>query len=94
MIQWLVQDHSAHPALAGGGVPAGLLTPAELTRYQSLAGDKRRRDWLLGRWTAKRLLQAVLDGTPALDGIELDNDSNGVPLARSPRALLNGQLSG
>lgn len=93
MIQWLVQDVSAHPALARGTVPAGLLTPAELTRYQSLASDNRRRDWLLGRWTAKRLLQAVLDGTPALDVIELDNSADGVPLVRSPRALLHGQLS-
>ena len=34
------------------------LTPGERARYDGFRFDKRQRDWLLGRWTAK---QALLD---------------------------------
>jgi 4'-phosphopantetheinyl transferase len=39
----------------------GLLGASETAVYNSLACAKRRGDWLLGRWTAKKLVQAVLD---------------------------------
>lgn len=37
----------------------GWLTPPEARVYESLIVPKRRGDWLLGRWTAKRALQRV-----------------------------------
>lgn len=32
------------------------LTPGERARYEEFRFDKRRQDWLLGRWTAKQAL--------------------------------------
>lgn len=95
MLQWLIQSIGAHPSLVSGQVPSGLFHPEEQSRYDALATVKRRRDWLLGRWTAKRLLQAVLGGGQAipLSTIVLDNDRRGVPIATAPRALTAGQLS-
>jgi 4'-phosphopantetheinyl transferase len=61
MIYWLIQTADAHPNLARGIAPAGLLTTVEQARCAGLKTLKRRRDWLLGRWTAKRLLQAWLE---------------------------------
>ncbi|MCA9962504.1 MAG: 4-phosphopantetheinyl transferase family protein [Anaerolineales bacterium] len=60
MINWLVQTAAAFPGLAQGMPPAGLLGAAEAAHFARLRTEKRRRDWLLGRWTAKHLLQQVL----------------------------------
>jgi 4'-phosphopantetheinyl transferase len=63
--------------------PAGLLCEAEQQRLSTLKVDKRRRDWLLGRWTAKHLLQGYLaqvTGTaPRLDEIRIANQEDGSP---------------
>lgn len=59
MVYWLLQSQDAHPSIPRGQAPGELLTPDErheLAQYTSLA---RRRDWLLGRWTAKHLLQQI-----------------------------------
>lgn len=87
MIHWLTQSAAAHPDLALGlSSPAGLLTPAEEARFEALKTDKRRRDWLLGRWTAKQLLQTVLAAKmgqpPSLQTITIHNQLNGAPVAR------------
>lgn len=60
MIRWLVCSAADHPDLAQARAPDGLLSEAERTRFMALRTDKRRRDWLLGRWTAKHLLQSAL----------------------------------
>ena len=60
MIHWLIQTTRAHPALAHGVPPDGLLSAPERERFEGLRTAKRRRDWLLGRWTAKHLLQEYL----------------------------------
>ena len=60
MLYWLLQSQSAHPDLAQGVAPDGLLAPEEVTALERFTSD-RRRDWLLGRWTAKRLLQQVVE---------------------------------
>ena len=41
--------------------PAGLLSAAELERMGQFTAEKRRREWLLGRYTAKQLVQRYLD---------------------------------
>lgn len=88
MIHWLTQSRADIPAY-------DYLTDAELARFQKLKVTKRRTDWLLGRWTAKRLLQTVLwhkDGvTLPLDMIAISNDADGVPNCRLP--IANCQLS-
>ncbi len=60
MIHWLIQTPAAHPDLVRGVPPDGLLSVAETAVFNTLKTEKRRRDWLLGRWTAKHLIQTVI----------------------------------
>ncbi len=60
VIQWLIQTPDAHPALAQAVAPSGFLTAKEAAVFNNLQVEKRRKDWLLGRWTAKHLLQQVI----------------------------------
>jgi 4'-phosphopantetheinyl transferase len=83
MIHWLLQSLDSSPEIAGGVAPAGLLCEVEQQRLSTLKVEKRRRDWLLGRWTAKHLVQGYLaqsTGTaPALDSIQIANADDGSP---------------
>lgn len=83
MFYWLVQSQDAHPDLAQGIPPDGLLNAVEQARFVTLKTEKRRRDWLLGRWTAKRLLQGVVCETGGecfpLNEFTVDNDADGAP---------------
>ncbi|NUM43181.1 MAG: 4'-phosphopantetheinyl transferase superfamily protein [Anaerolineales bacterium] len=87
MIYTLLQSSAAHPDLATGRVPLGLLTPAEQAVFEGLKSDKRRRDWLLGRWTGKRLVQALAEGYfcighgVPLDAVEILPAEDGAPTA-------------
>ena len=78
MIHWLLESaqNLTEP-------PEAFLSAAELEKFSTFRFEKRRNDWLLGRWTAKRLLQAVLlqqtDELIARDEIEIFNDADGVP---------------
>jgi 4'-phosphopantetheinyl transferase len=56
MIDWLLQTMADLPALPA---EAWLSLP-ERERLAALRVEKKRREWLLGRWTAKRLVQAAL----------------------------------
>jgi 4'-phosphopantetheinyl transferase len=73
MIAWLVQSACDLPALPA----AAWLSPPERERLSSFKVAKRRDDWLLGRWTAKRLVQTVL----ARAGQQLDLAEIGVVAA-------------
>lgn len=55
--------------LAGEDVPAGVewLSPGEQEVLRGLRLPKRRGDWLLGRWTAKRVIREYL-GESGVDG--------------------------
>ena len=64
-IRWLVQTTEACPDLELGIAPTELLTPAEAAQFGALKIPKRRHDWLLGRWTARRLLRAALPDSEA-----------------------------
>jgi 4'-phosphopantetheinyl transferase len=83
MIHWLIQSSSDHPDLARGVAPAGLLSDVEEARLAALKIDKRRRDWLLGRWTAKRLIQTYLEQRTGLclplTALVIEPDPNGAP---------------
>lgn len=86
MIHWLLQSIQQCPELAAGDAPAGLLSAAELERMEQLSSPKRRREWLLGRCTAKRLAQRYLTqetGQPApLDALVIarESDENAAPI--------------
>ncbi|WP_129670554.1 4'-phosphopantetheinyl transferase superfamily protein [Candidatus Chloroploca sp. Khr17] len=54
MIDWLIQQRSDLPAVA----PELWLSVPERDRMRTLRMEKRREEWLLGRWTARRLIQA------------------------------------
>jgi len=82
MIHWLIQSASSHPDLTRAVPPAGLLCPDENTLFQGLKIEKRRFDWLLGRWTAKHLLRAMLEQEFDLNQICILKDANGAPLVQ------------
>jgi 4'-phosphopantetheinyl transferase len=90
-IYCLLQSARDHPALAAGIAPVGLLSPSEQVRYEGFRGPKRRRDWLLGRWTAKHLIQSYLsltgDELLAFDRIEILAGEDGAPFARLDQRL-------
>ncbi len=83
MIYCLVQSSAAHPDLARGIPPEGLLNAAEQRQFYALRSLKRQREWLLGRWTAKRLLQMVVEQQNGrrvpLDTFTIYNVANGAP---------------
>src|SRR5215216_7856718 len=83
MIDWLIQSIDARPELAQGNAPEGMLSPTEQQRLGGFGVAKRRRDWLLGRWTAKHLLQHYLaQRTGAwlpLDAFVIASDPDGAP---------------
>lgn len=92
MIRWLMQTVTDHPDLTAGRPSAGLLTPAELASYEQLLSPRRRRDWLLGRWTAKRLFQrqiATHHGfMPSLDSFTIAQAPSGAPYIASHHPAL------
>jgi 4'-phosphopantetheinyl transferase len=83
MITWLIQSTSAHPDLAAGVAPEGLLAEREQARLAGLKVAKRRREWLLGRWTAKHLIQNYVEQQTGvrlpLDAIVVENGPDGAP---------------
>ena len=84
MIHWLVENMADHPDIARGVCPDDLLNAAELRQLCDLSIPKRRREWLLGRWTAKRLLQAVLENPSGeripLEDLTIINTPSGAPV--------------
>ncbi|MEZ4591559.1 MAG: 4'-phosphopantetheinyl transferase superfamily protein [Chloroflexota bacterium] len=91
MIHWLTQSHETLPGTAV------FLSDSEADRLANLPSEKRRRDWLLGRWAVKRLLQTVIwetkHTTVPLDLITVANTADGVPQVASQLPLVNGQFS-
>ena len=85
MIHWLIQNRAAHPDLAHGQAPPGLLSAEETAVFNGFKLLKRRQDWLLGRWTAKHLLQEVIRRDRgqriALDTVSILPGADGAPVA-------------
>ena len=83
MIHWLLQSLDDCPEILRGDLTPTWLSAAE--RARTFKAEKRRRDWLLGRWTAKNLVQRYLaqttGETPALDAIFIGADPDGAPYA-------------
>lgn len=85
MIHWLLQSFDDCPEILRGDTTPAWLSAAEQARLHGFKVEKRRRDWLLGRWTAKNLVQRYLAQTtgdaPALDTIFIGADADGAPYA-------------
>ncbi len=85
MISWLIQSQTNMPQFAEGA-DNGFLSTVESERLLTLKTAKRQRDWLLGRWTAKQLLQTLMwqmDGVLwPLESIAITNDDDGVPFCK------------
>ena len=82
-IRWLMQS--------AGDIPGsdGWLSDGERAHILQLRTSKRRNDWRLGRWTAKRLLVSFLAETgrqAALSAVEVRARPDG-----SPAAVLDGE---
>lgn len=82
MIHWLVQSVPV-------AVPVErVLSSAEYAVFAGLSNTKRQQDWLLGRWTAKNLVQRVImhgGGPPLpLTAITVHNDDTGAPVVTAP----------
>ncbi len=70
-------------------VPAELdwLTPGEQARLDGFRFDKRRRDWLLGRWTAKIAMLGITDlSYRDIGRIEIASATDG-----APQPMLDGE---
>lgn len=80
MIDWLTCLADDCPEL-GAGHPPGFLSASERQVLAGLRFPKRRREWLLGRWTAKHLLQRSHPAyhSLALPAITVGNDADGAP---------------
>ena len=84
-VYWLGQTQTDVPA------DDTWLSAREKFRLSGLRFAKRRSDWRLGRWTAKRALAAFLnmpDNPPALADIEIRATPSG-----APEGLLRNQMS-
>jgi 4'-phosphopantetheinyl transferase len=85
LIHWLVQSLDDCPEIRRGDATPAWLGAAEQARLAGFKVEKRRRDWLLGRWTAKNLVQRYLAQSageaPALDAIFIGADADGAPYA-------------
>ena len=88
MIYYLLETAAAWPDMALGRCPPGLLTEAEQAEYAALATSKRRRDWLLGRGTAKQLLRGMVQAgghaAPSPDRLAIGRWPDGAPYATWP----------
>ncbi|MCA9924897.1 MAG: 4'-phosphopantetheinyl transferase superfamily protein [Anaerolineales bacterium] len=76
MIHWLVQTAESLPTRRD------FLCVMEMEKLPALKIEKRQRDWLLGRWTAKQLIQAVLRDQgrhEAPDALCIGNRAGGEP---------------
>jgi len=86
-----------HWARSGPVLPPGeeFLSAVEVEKFSNLRFPQRRAEWLLGRWTAKRLLQTSVDllsGLPLSDWT-VANEADGRPYASLGGKRLSGCLS-
>ncbi len=93
MIHWLIQSASDCPELADDAGLDSWLHPAEAAKLATLKTAKRRQDWLLGRLTAKQLIQTVVDARLPLAAIEVSNGDKGDPVVNCQLSMVNGQWS-
>jgi 4'-phosphopantetheinyl transferase len=94
MIHWLVQSTDSYPDNGSGVVVwDDVLHPREQAQFTTLKTEKRRRDWLLGRWTAKQLVGEVIAKETGVqlppDVIEVHNGMMGDPILNCQLPIVN-----
>jgi 4'-phosphopantetheinyl transferase len=86
----------AQDCAGAGAARPNFLSASERRTYAGLRFPKRRHEWLLGRWTAKQLLQRSLEtyrGLP-LPAISVNADPDGAPyLSVDGEGRLSASLS-
>jgi 4'-phosphopantetheinyl transferase len=85
VIHWLVQSLDDCPDVVNSSAAPAWLSEIERAQYGTLKVEKRRRDWLLGRWTAKNLVRQYLATAGEeihLDAVVIQADADGAPYAR------------
>jgi len=80
------------PGWGDAAVP-GFLSLTERERLSGLRFERRRKSWLLGRWSAKNLLRAVLPGDLELADIQIENEAGGAPFAQVDGRPVSGCLT-
>jgi len=80
------------PGRGDAAVP-GYLSLTERERLSGLRFERRRKSWLLGRWSAKNLLRAVLPGDLELADIQIENEAGGAPFAQVDGRPVSGCLT-
>ena len=85
MIHWLIQSLDDCPDALHANAPLDWLTDEERRLPAGFTLFEVGRDWLLGRWTAKCLVQSVLRETTGqewlLEQIAIAADADGAPYA-------------
>jgi len=72
------------------GESGDFLSPAELQKLSTLHFPKRSSEWLLGRWTAKSLVQSIpVYQSFSLDKIEIRNTPEGIPRIYLPEGRIS-----
>ncbi len=84
MLRWLVTSEGELDQAGIGENPGRILSRNELEIYAGYTVPKRRRDWLLGRWAAKRVLHHVVRTRLGIDipltEVRIERADTGVPL--------------
>jgi 4'-phosphopantetheinyl transferase len=79
-IRWAVESADALLPGVSDETACVPLAPSEREYLATLRHPLRRRDWLLGRWTAKRLVQEILpDGFARAEEISVAYEPSGAP---------------
>lgn len=87
MIAWDLRSAKEHPSLVAGTPPPGLLSAPERVFFERLKTDRRRREWLLGRWAVKGLVRAFLAARGeryAARELTVAPDPSGAPYVLAP----------
>lgn len=61
------------------GAEPGFLTVEEQLKLGGFRFEKRRQEWLLGRWTAKQLLRRCTIQAVEMDAVQIRNEAGGKP---------------
>ena len=96
LLHWLVRCDLSSASIAPDSSPDYLSTE-EIKLWKSLRTDKRRRDWLLGRSTAKQLIADMLreriDRKLPLDEITIRPHADGWPMVELHRPYCQLQFN-
>jgi 4'-phosphopantetheinyl transferase len=89
MIYWLAHSPDPKQFWDSNPLPPGWLSVDESVSFSQFKSDRRKIDWLLGRWTAKHLIQSYLGMGISLQDIEILSNADGSPKINLPSHALD-----